>query len=342
MNGKRSVAVLLVLALSFSILVSLVSAHSPLGPSDNESLSSATEIFDPTKSWAIYAELHEGEEAQYCRFNITIEQKIHVMLYKSTDQENVGFLPGFVLMGPQIADQGEVPDFVETPESVGKLVVEGKMPSQADYEPFSPGTLYSLAEISLSAPASGTYYIAVYEKSRGGHYGLAVGDRESYTLEEWVLIPLSLLSVYQWEGQSISAIFTPMIVTVGIGMGFLIWRNRRVKSPRTAFGWLGSLAGLLLMGTGTITLYQMFYSIFRSSLVPEVVVTLIFALIPILLGIGTIVFSIRGDKVQRRKYRVYVAVLGIVALFVWAGLYAGPAIAVITSLLPWQRASKSV
>jgi hypothetical protein len=323
-------------ALLCLLLLSEASAHSPLSPGNNESLETATPISDPTKSWAVYAELHEGGEAQYYRFDINQGQKIHVMLYKSPNPEDGEFLSGFVLMGPGITTQDNVPSYVEVPSGAKTLVVEGKQPDQATYEPFSPSIFYSLADLTLDAPSTGTYYIAVYEPSRGGHYGLAVGDRESYTLEEWIFIPLNLISVYQWEGQSLIVIFAPLAVTVVVGLGLMIWWQRNKAAAPALLDWIPTLAGLLFLGTGINVLFQMIMGLTQTALVPEIAVTIILALAPILLGIGVLRIVLRSaGKVDRRK-RIYLAILGIVALFLWAGLLVGPALAIVASVLPVQ------
>lgn len=315
-----------------------VLAHAPLKPDNNESLATATLVPEPTKSWAIYAELHEGGEAQYYRFDINEGQRIHVMLFKSTNPEDDEFLPGFVLMGPEIGEQGDVPDYVETPLGSKALVVEGEQPDQASYEPFSPSSFYSLADATLDAPSSGTYYIAVFEPYRGGHYGLAIGDRESYTLAEWILIPLNLISVYQWEGQSLAFIFIPMIATLAIGIGLAIWQMKKRENPRTIPDWIKTLAGLLFIGSGVTILQQMVVSLIQASLTPEIAITVVLVLVPILLGIGTLRLSLIGEGKTSFKKRIYLAILGVVALFAWAGLLIGPALAVIASVIP--RASK--
>lgn len=186
----------LVLIITLSFLLPSVGAHSPLGTGDNESLATATLVPEPTKSWAIYGELHEGGEAQYFRFDITEGQRTHVSLLISTSPEDRGFTPSLVLMGPGLGVKDPVPGYMEVPEGADIMMVEGKQPAQAMYEPFSPSSLYPMADIGLAAPASGTYYVAVYESNRGGHYTVAIGDRESYTISEFVLIPLSLISIY--------------------------------------------------------------------------------------------------------------------------------------------------
>jgi hypothetical protein len=321
-------------ALSCLFLIPQVLAHAPVTPGDNESLATATFIPNPTKSWAIYAELHEGGEAQYYKFNITEGQRIHVMLLKSTSSEDREFTPGLVLMGPNVNNQGDVPDYVEVPVGADALVVGGEQPAQATYEPFSPSSFYSLADVALDAPSPGTYYIAVYEPSRGGHYGLAIGDREEYTLSEWILIPINLISVYQWEGQSLTIIFAPMGVTLAIGLGLIVWRLRNKGLAQTLLDWTGTLAGLLFLGSGAMILFQTALTLTKASLVPEIAVTLMLALIPILLGVVVLRLVLRSrGKVGIRK-RVYLAILGLIALFAWAGLLVGPALALIASVLP--------
>ena len=311
-----------------------VLAHAPLKPNNNESLATATLIPDPTKSWAIYGELHEGGEAQYYRFNITEGQKIHVMLFKSTRSEEAEFLPSFVLMGPGISELGDVPDYVEKPPEARTLVANGEQPAQATFEPFSPSSFYSLADVALNAPATGTYYIAVFESTMGGHYGLAVGDRESYTLDEWILIPFNLLSIYQWEGQSIILVFAPMILTLVIGVALMILRSKNNKTPKTLHGWIGSIAGLLFLGSGATILFQLAFSLIKAPLGSEVAITIMFALIPIFLGIGTLWLSWTTEQKTDLRSRIYLAVLGVAALFAWAGLIIGSALAIIASAIP--------
>ncbi len=313
-------------------------AHSPLGPGDNETLATATFISDPTKSWAVYAELHEGGEAQYYGFNVTEGDRIYVMLYKSTRSEDQEFLPGFVLMGHDLVDQGEIPDYVEVPAEADVMVVEGEQPAQATYEPFSPSGFYELAQVDLTAPRSGTYYVAVFETNMGGHYGLAVGDREEYTLTEWILIPINLISVYQWAGHSLPIILLPLIVTVAVGLILMFLRRKNGGIPRSAFAWVGTFAGLVFVGSGATILFQMALTLTVTPLGSEIVLTLVLAAIPILLGLGVLRLTLDAVKVDRRR-RVYMAVLGIVAIFAWAGWLIGSALAIIASVLPTKSAS---
>lgn len=344
LEHRVSVA-LLVAVLAISIVSPFFSmpqawGHSPLTSGENESLETAATIPEPAKSWAIYAELHEGGEAQYYRFSISEGQRIYIMLLKSTRSDEEEFMPIMILMGPGLPGPTDIPDYLEIPTEAGAVVAESEIPEEATYEPFSPSSFYSLAKIDRDAPATGIYYIAVHEAVQGGHYGLAVGYVESYTLTEWLLIPVNLISVYQWDGQSLVLIFAPLVATIIVGL-CLVWWMRFRKAPWTVFDLTAALTGLLFMASGVSILFQMILALTKTSIVTEVVLTLVFAAMPIILGAATLHLVLKRKGTVNTRLRIYMIILGIAALFAWAGLLIGPTLALITSILP-SRASTQV
>jgi hypothetical protein len=318
----------------FFLSATQIYAHSPLIPGNNEGLNSATSISDPTKSWAIYGELHEGKEAQYYRFDINETQKIHISLLKSTDPDNRDFIPSFALMGPGLQGQGDVPPYVDVPAEANAIVISGAQPSLGTYEPFSASSFYSLADLELHAPVSGTYYIAVYEPRRGGQYSIAVGDREAFSIREWIFIPIKLLSIYQWGGQSLFIIFLPIIATLAIGLWVL---RRKGWMPKTHFEWVGILAGLLFFGSGVLFLFEMVMAMTRVLPGPEIVISIVLGILPLILGIAVIrIVSKNREKIDIGK-RIFLFIIGILALFLWAGFLLGPALAIVASFMPQKN-----
>ncbi len=322
-----------IVIVSALFLVPNAKAHSPIDSGNNDSLETATLVPEPTKSWAVYAELHEGGEAQYYKFEIQAGERIYIMLFKSTSTEMTEFMPGFVLMGPGLNASGEIPAFVEVAENVETVVVNGLMSSQASYEPFSPSAFYELAQLDIGAPVSGIYYVAVFEPDRGGNYGLAIGERESFTASEWLLMPLSLLSVYQWEGQNILAILAPLIATVIIGLSIMIWRYRKGMTLDPP-AWISSLAGLLFLGGGLTILAQMIFALTQAPLNASIGVTIIFITIPVTLGLWTIRTAMKRNGDWTTKARIYMLIIGIVALVMWSGYIIGPVLAMVSSIFP--------
>lgn len=336
----KSIAVSLVILLMAVLIVPTVTAHAPLGTGSNESLATATRVSDPTKSWAIYADLHEGGEAQYFVFDVARGQRIHVSLLTTTAAEDANFTPGVLLMGPGLRNQGFVPSFVEIPAGANILAVNGTRPTQATYEAFAPSAFLQLAGISLDAPASGTYFVAVHDADRGGHYGLAIGDRESFTLSEWLLSPFSLLSVYEWERQSLALVLLPAAAIAAVGLVLLV-RRHRAGRPLDTIGWTGAVAGLLFVGTGATVLSQMLLSLSRSSVDAFVLVTLVFAVLPIALGLQTLQVVLRHSGHWTLRSRAYLMVLGGGALVAWAGFVIGPILAMTAAVLPSNAAITS-
>ena len=330
-----------IMFISCLLLIPGVLAHAPNFPGDNEHLNKATYIQDPTKSWAIFAQLHEGGEAQYYRFDIAEGQKIDITLNTPAGRLSTEFLPSFALMGPNVTTQGQLPSYVQVPEGSGVLVEEGKQPAQATYEGFAPSGFSRLAGVRLNAPASGTYYVVVYDPSSGGHYGLAIGNRETYTPLEYISIPISLITVYQWEGQSVTQIFAPLVLTVVIGLVLMIWSSVRRKSAYAPVQWVAALAGLLFLGSGASKFYQMLFTLTQTPVTPQITVTLVLALVSIILGLLTLRIALVSGGALTVKTRVSFFILGLVALFAWAGLLVGPALVVISSLLPSRTQTPS-
>lgn len=315
-------------------LLSMVGAHAhvPLTTGDNEALETATHIHDPLKSWAIYSELREGGVANYYRFDMDQGQRLRLLLF--IPDEDL-FTPGLVIMGPGIESQGTIPAFIDVPEGSGALVVEGKRPNQASYEPFTPASQYNLVDVDMEITAPSTYYVAVYEPSQGGRYGLALGYREEFGLIEWIRVPLDVIRVHQWEGQPLGFILAPLLGIVVIGYIFLLWQRKKgALVLQNSFGMIGSFVGFLYFGSSAIILTQMAIALSRAPLTSSVIITIIFALLPLIAGIALLQVAMSAPSAIKTKARVKMAFLGIAGLFVWAGLVIGPVLAIVASLLP--------
>ena len=327
----RKNAILAILLVNLMLLVSPVLAHTPLEPGDNEELEAATVVSDPTKSWAVYAELHEEGEAQYYRLDLKEGERLKVMLYIPIAEK--GFKPNLIIMGSGISSQDTVPEYVEVPDGAGVVLVEAEEDAVPGYEPFTPSSYYYLADFDLEISVPGEYFIAVYEPDRGGRYGLAIGYREEFGVDEWLLIPLDVIAIHQWEGQPLALILAPIAVTLAAGLLVIAWLKRDLFR-RFGF-WLAALAGLLYIGSGFMTFVQMFIALSSTTLDPSAVLTMVFAVLPILLGIG--ILKLGATDRMTKKTRSLIALFGLSGLIVWAGVLIGPVLAFLASILPTFR-----
>ncbi len=319
-----------------SFSVPLVLAHAPLGAQDNESINTATVVPDPTKSWALYSALNSDGDPQYYTFNISSGQTIHVLMYKSLRAEDADFSPVLVLLGKNVNASGNIPSKVTVPAEYKAQLIAPTTP-QPSYEPFSPGILAYVADLTMSSAPAGQYYLAVYDASSnptGGHYGLAIGDRETYTIDEWILIPINLISIYQWEGQSLALIFAPMLVVLIVGLFVVGWKQRKQCDLANPMVWIAAVAGLTFVGTGASTFFQLLFGASQVSVGVDVIITIVFAAIPLILGLTTLRIALKNSPEATLRKRIYLIILGVSALFIWAGLIAGPILAVIAALIP--------
>jgi len=333
MDVKR--ALLLVFAIMMISVVSTAAAHVPRTAEENESLDTAMVIEDPIKSWAIYSELRHGEIANYYEMDMDEGERLYLSILTPENQE---FVPNLAVMGPGIEGEDRTPGFVERPEDAGVKVIEGEL-GEREYEPFTPGSYYHPARFDEEINESGTYHVVVYnEWETGGKYGLAVGYRETWGPMEWIRLPLDVVTIRIWEGQSLWLIFAPMVSVLGIGFAWTSWKYyNKGEKPDDVKEWGLLTSSLLYLGSGAMMLMQMAIASARSNPGLAVIVTIIFALIPLILGYKLWQKSLdfkEPDKWSRFKVIIY----GIVGFFAWAGMIIGPVIAIISGLLPSREA----
>ena len=335
---------LVLLASLVLVPVTSVLAHSPVFPEDNHGPSTAYEIDDPAKSWAIYTWLEHEGIADYYKFTVSEGDKIQVSLIVPDNPARSGFLPAFTLIGPSLTQHDIVPDYVEVPTGYGTIVVSGTDPGKAVYEPFTPGWLYELGTLTMSAPSAGTYYIAVYNtdlhENAHNHvhednaYAIIVGYVEEFTLTELLLIPYRLHGIYVWEGQNQFIIFLPILLVVIIGGIITYQRSKRGQHPRGLSKWLAMLGGLAFLGTAAGTIYQIVFTFTRTGIAVEALITLVIVIVSIVLGVLTLRYALRRKPNLNIWRRVGLLVIALVALFFWSGLYLGPGLLIAAAIVP--------
>jgi hypothetical protein len=317
----------------YILVIPMIHGHVPIKSGNNENIEGSTVIDNPTKSWAVYSELEREGIVQYFKFEINKGEEIYFSLLKSTRPEDKDFLPSAILMGQNIVSSGQVPEYIEIPSEYSAILIEGKQPREATYEAFGPGSYFSLGELNLNTPESGVYYIAVFEPSRSGHYSLAIGRTETFSLDEWILNPINIIDVYQWGGQNITIIFAPLIISVTIGLIIILFKKDVLGVKLNYFRFLGIFAGLVYIGTGVSLIFQMIFNILRSTAGVEIILTILFALAPILIGVQVTRQFLKNYELNNQK-RIYLIIYGLFGIFTWAGIIIAPIITIILSFLP--------
>lgn len=328
----------LVVIASFITLLAVagsVSAHIPIVPVGGTSLDDAVVITDPWKSWFYYSTL-EADAPHYYKFNATAGERIRFMVNVPIEEGNRGLAPTFVLMGPGIADQGTPPAFLETPVTGGVMIIDATS-LEPEFEGFTPLSQYITTDLNMSAPETGTYYIAVYDDSFSGRYALVTGYVEAYTLDQWIMVPFMAMTILVWSGQQLWMILIPMILPLLLGLLFIIVRHQTTITRNNVPTLLGTSAGLLFLGSGISIFAQMIYALLSAPSNWTIAASLIFGSLPILLGLSLMRLVHRKDWLLSRGRGLAIMLIGVIGLFVWAGLVVGPVIAIATGMIPIAR-----
>ncbi|MFX0200382.1 MAG: hypothetical protein ACFFCW_30050 [Candidatus Hodarchaeota archaeon] len=293
-------------------------------------MDTALEVPNPTKSWTLYRELHHEGEAEYYKLALKAGERLRISLYvKELDGD---FSPQLAVMGEDFGLDDDFPSSLEKPEGYGAIIFNSTIPENREYEPFTPTSYYYLIEVDLPIIEKGEYYVAVFEPHlEEGKYGIALGYKEEYTLSEWVMIPFDVISIHEWEGQSLIEILAPLLLSLVSGFFVLIWK-RLIKL--NVFNIIGSTAGLLYVGGGLMIFTQMIIALAGAPFSSSAVLTLVFMVLPMILGYLLLRKITRFKEKLTTKDRGIFIVLGVAGVFSWSGLIVGPVLAMLCGLFP--------
>lgn len=314
-----------------SFIITSAIAHTPLDPdAEIHSLDTAYDVPNPTKSWALYRELHHEGEAEYYKLHLNVLERLRVNLFTKESKEN--FTPNLIIMGQDIPTADSIPSYIEIPEGFGVSLVEPSKSEKPEYEPFTPASYYYLIDIDETISEEGTYYLAIFSPNfEEGKYGIAIGYKEEFTLSEWLLIPFDVISIHEWEGQSLLLILAPLLLSLVLGLVLLAWKKLFTLN---IFKISGIVAGLFYVGSALMLLMQMLFALYGALFDLLIIVTFIFIILPLVLGL---VLLRKAVKIRERlsiKDRVIFIALGLLGLFTWSGLILGPSLAIMAGLLP--------
>jgi hypothetical protein len=328
--AKSNIFGILVLFLIFSFFVSYALAHTPLNTRDEiHSLETALEVFNPTKSWTLYRQLHHEGEAEYYKLVLENGERLRLSLYV---KELDNFSPQLVVIGEDFGLDDNIPDSIEKPEGYGATLFDSTKPTEREYEPFTPTSYYYLINVDIPIISNGDYYVAVFEpNSIEGKYGIAIGYKEEYSLSEWIMIPFDVIDIHEWEGQQLIWILAPMILSLIVGFLVLIWK-RLIKL--NLLNIIGSTAGLLYIGSGLMIFTQMIIALSGAPFNSTAVLTVIFMAMPLILGYFLFRKVIRFKGKLSNKDRIIFIAFGFAGIFSWSGLIIGPVLAIFCGVIP--------
>lgn len=327
---NRTVVLVLSLA-GLLLLAGTALAHVPEFPRDNDSPEAALDVPNPTKSWVFYDEVAARGAAYY---SVEMEPSDRLVFRLFTPHSGE-FAPSLVLMSPTIEGRDGVPDDVTVPEGYGARVFDGERSADAEYEPFTPAAFYSTVAVDRRVEEGGTYLVAVYGPDRhAGPVGVVVGHEESFSVEEYLAVPIDRLRIHLWEGQSPLAVFGPGAVVL---LGGLVVLGRRLSGPRLTVRAIVGIAALLFLAGALGLALQTAIALTKSGPAPGAALTVVFVLVPAGIGAWLLRRATDGDLSPTVRTRATFLAAGVLGFLTWGGIVLGPALAMVAATLPWDR-----
>lgn len=303
-------------------------AHVPVFAADNATPETAYRVTDPAKSWSFYDRL-DADGVAYYELDLEAGDRLRMSVFTPVDG---AFAPSLVLASPVLDADDTVPERVALPDGYGREVVAGSRPGSAEYEPFAPSASYETVQVDRQVDEGGRYLVAVYADEGAGPVGLAVGREERFTPTEYVRVPLDLVRVHLWEGQSPLLVFGPLVAVLAAGL--FAGRNHLPATGPTSIAAAVGVAGLLYVGTAVGTLLQMGLALSRSGLTAGALVTAVFVVVPLLAGGWLLARATAEPFAVSTRTRLALLAVGVVGLLTWAGLVLGPVLALAAAVTP--------
>jgi hypothetical protein len=321
---SKSICITLILLFVATATISTVYAHVPL-QGEGYGIEDAVVIDDPLKSWVIYTEYNDARPLYY-KFDLLENDRLKTGLL-TVDKD---FIPDLTILGPGLPFDFEEHfyDEFEIPDGYGLIHIHGEKQDKKEYEPFTPSSYYTVLDVDLSVNETGTYYLIVDATSGSGKVGVVLGYIESFTIVEWLKVPFDVAFVHNWEGQDYLIIFLPMIIIVVVG---LLINGYYFKLSFDSSQVLAFTGALTYFGSAAIILHQMIIGLMDSAYNPLLFVTIIFILLPALLGYSILRKATNRDLNIGQKIRLLI--FGIIGLFFWGGYIVGPLLVITSALM---------
>ena len=319
---KRGLVILFGFLVAFS-LIQTTAAHVPLFMVGGHSLDEAVPIENPTKSWVIYSTINEIDEPHYFYLDMQVGERIRLMLMVPILEGDQGFRPRLALMGDGLTNMSTPPGNLEIPSGAQVMILEPES-LIPEYEGFTPTSFYMLYDLDILAPSTGRYYLAYYEPVMAGNFAIAVGYQETFSFIEWVTVPLTVLITHLWNHQAPLTIIAPILMTFLLGLVLILWRYPHLREAPQLLTWLGNTIGLLFIASGIFIFYQMGIALLQVPASPQIAITIILGAIPIILGLFVIRSFISIHWQHKPRQLIFLFILAISGLFLWAGWILGP------------------
>ena len=198
------------------------SAHRPGWGND----SGATQIDNLSTSLAFYRDLKAPAQVDVYTFQGQVGEHLHAGISIPAISRLESYGVNMALMGPGLpeADHESLP--ADHPEGLGAIIIPNT-PGKDFFEPFTLTSYWGRQRIEFNLPASGTYYLLVWNPSGAtGKYVMDTGEAEVFSPGDLLRFPVWWVRVHAFFGQGMLMLASLLFFLGGIGTLFVLARRR--------------------------------------------------------------------------------------------------------------------
>ncbi|SEG02757.1 hypothetical protein SAMN05660865_01571 [Caloramator fervidus] len=205
----------LIIIFMFFIFVPKVYAHKPIFETKDTTFENPIVIKDHKISYAVYGKLDRMDDVDYIKFYAKKGEPLFIQMTIPIFKGNEDFSPLFAIIGKGINRKDKLP--FDIPKDYGAIVLK-PTPKEYFYEKFTQTKYYIRQSIRSEIPEDGEYYVAIFSNGEKGKYTLAIGDKEKFTILDWLKMPFSYVAVKYF----FNPLKTTLILILLVGLIYII------------------------------------------------------------------------------------------------------------------------
>jgi len=201
-------------------------AHKPIDTSKPATRNNPIVITDHQISWVAYNELTDIDDVDYYKLDSVKEgEEIYLSMLVPKIERLEDFDPVIALIGLELPNdlsnfsEEEIKEILEIYDNEGVVIKLNDKNNETFFEPFAQTRYWERQELRIVAPASGDYYVAVFDEEIADKYVLSIGEKEEWGIKDIIKMPIIWWNVRmfmekKWSTYLITAVILLVLVLI--------------------------------------------------------------------------------------------------------------------------------
>ncbi|MGM0410542.1 MAG: hypothetical protein ACQEQF_07225 [Bacillota bacterium] len=201
-------------------------AHKPIDTSKPATRNDPIVIKDHQISWVAYNKLTDIDDVDYYKLeSVKQGEEIYLSMLVPKIERLEDFDPVIALIGPGLPNdlsnfsEEEIKEILDIYDNEGVVIKLNDKNNKTFFEPFTQTTYWERQELRIIAPASGDYYVAVFDEEIADKYVLSIGEKEEWGIRDIIKMPMIWWNVRmfmekKWSTYLITAVVILVLILI--------------------------------------------------------------------------------------------------------------------------------